>query len=74
MTFGDSAVIPVNSCKTYIQTITSIGLAASREEKAFPITLQICALCAIRTLNKGEEKILRKGNDRIGSVAKQTWS
>jgi hypothetical protein len=34
--------------------ITFIGLTASREEKTFPITMYTYAICAIRTLHKGE--------------------
>jgi hypothetical protein len=34
--------------------IPSIGLTASREEKAFPIIMYTYAICAIRTLDKCE--------------------
>jgi hypothetical protein len=37
-----------------LQLIIFIGLTASREEKAFPIDMQMYATCVIRTLDKGE--------------------
>jgi hypothetical protein len=40
--------------KFLFQIIAFIGLAASREEKVFPITMQTYAICGIRTFNKGE--------------------
>jgi hypothetical protein len=36
------------------QITTFIGLTVSREEKAFPITIQTYAISSIRTLDKGE--------------------
>jgi hypothetical protein len=69
MTSGGAAMSSINRCKTWLcsqrhisnptrgssfQIITFIGLTASREEKVFPINMETYAICAIRTLDKGE--------------------